>query len=58
MVSEILQSGEKVEYLYTVSFGVNPVIVENICSNDETILATKQAEIQLGNDSYLADQKD
>ncbi|WP_431162553.1 lectin-like domain-containing protein [Bacillus mycoides] len=57
MVSEILHSGKKVEYTYTVTFVVNPVVTENIYSSDGELLQTKQTELSFKVDSFSPNPK-
>ncbi|OMH25207.1 hypothetical protein BK726_02255 [Bacillus thuringiensis serovar londrina] len=52
VVSETLKSGKKVEYIYTVTFIVNPVVTENIYSSDGTLLDTIQTELKNGLESF------
>ncbi|PFN47090.1 hypothetical protein [Bacillus thuringiensis] len=58
IVSETLQSGKKVEYTYTVTFVVNPVVTENIYSSDGELMEMKQTELQYGKDTFTPDPKE
>ncbi|MEC2744414.1 hypothetical protein P9Z56_31235 [Bacillus cereus] len=57
VVSETLQSGKKVEYIYTVTFIVNPVVTENVYSSDGTLLDTIQSELKYGIESFSPEPK-
>ncbi|WP_410491883.1 L-type lectin-domain containing protein (plasmid) [Bacillus thuringiensis] len=57
VVSETLKSGKKVEYIYTVTFIVNPVVTENIYSSDGTLLDTIQTELKYGVESFSPSPK-
>ncbi|KXY25965.1 hypothetical protein AT268_14315 [Bacillus cereus] len=57
VVSETLKSGKKVEYIYTVTYIVNPVVTENIYSSDGNLLDTIQTELTYGVDSFSPEPK-